>query len=312
MADKDAYYQLVLHPVQAMANLQDMYVTVAKNRLYAMQGRAATNELADRARTLFERDAQIDAFYNDTLAGGKWRHMMDQNHIGYASWNEPPRDIMPRVDRIQVPVPAEMGVAPVELNRALPARRPGFAGGFRGFPQLALPTFDPYLQQTYHLDVYNRGQEPFQYSIRSSQPWLVVEPAAGTVAREQRVAVSVDWSRAPIGTDTVSLTVSGPNEARFVIKAPVFNPATPRRNQVADFVGSDLRARHRFLHHSRRQVGWRHVLEAAAVIADRRAHAAADGARRRGRLHRRAGEQHAQADRRAPHRPSAAGGIPWY
>ena len=54
-----------------------------------------------------------------------------------------------------------------------------------------------------------------------------MEPAAGTVAREQRVAVSVDWSRAPIGTDTVSLTVSGPNEARFVIKAPVFNPATP-------------------------------------------------------------------------------------
>ena len=44
-ADKDAYYQLVLHPVQAMANLQDMYVTVARNRLYAMQGRAATNEL---------------------------------------------------------------------------------------------------------------------------------------------------------------------------------------------------------------------------------------------------------------------------
>jgi hypothetical protein len=30
---KDAYYQLVLHPVQASANLNELYVTVAKNRL---------------------------------------------------------------------------------------------------------------------------------------------------------------------------------------------------------------------------------------------------------------------------------------
>ena len=40
---KDAFFELVLHPVTACANLNDMYVTVGKNRLYAVQGRAATN-----------------------------------------------------------------------------------------------------------------------------------------------------------------------------------------------------------------------------------------------------------------------------
>ncbi|HEX9107472.1 MAG TPA: glycosyl hydrolase 115 family protein, partial [Longimicrobiales bacterium] len=41
----DAFYQLVLHPIEAYANLQDLYITVAKNRMYAsmMQWRAATN-----------------------------------------------------------------------------------------------------------------------------------------------------------------------------------------------------------------------------------------------------------------------------
>jgi hypothetical protein len=29
---KNAYYQLVLHPVQASANINELYITVAKNR----------------------------------------------------------------------------------------------------------------------------------------------------------------------------------------------------------------------------------------------------------------------------------------
>ena len=56
---KDAFYQLVLHPVEACANLNDLYVTVALNRLYAKQGRAATNVLAERAEQLYKRDAEI-------------------------------------------------------------------------------------------------------------------------------------------------------------------------------------------------------------------------------------------------------------
>jgi hypothetical protein len=75
---RDAFYQLVLHPVQASANLNELYVTVAKNRLYAQQGRAATKDLADRGRTLFERDAQISRYYNTQLAGSKWSHMMQR------------------------------------------------------------------------------------------------------------------------------------------------------------------------------------------------------------------------------------------
>ncbi|HEX4681249.1 MAG TPA: glycosyl hydrolase 115 family protein, partial [Gemmatimonadaceae bacterium] len=87
---RDAYYELVLHPVLAAANLNALHVTVAKNRLYARQGRASTNDLAERARTLFRRDAELSEYFNTRLAGGKWAHMMDQTHIGYTYWQEPP------------------------------------------------------------------------------------------------------------------------------------------------------------------------------------------------------------------------------
>ncbi len=79
---KDAFYQLVLHPVLACSNLNELYVTVAKNRLYANEGRAATNGLAQRAQELFGKDSAISSYFNKVMAGGKWDHMMDQTHIG--------------------------------------------------------------------------------------------------------------------------------------------------------------------------------------------------------------------------------------
>ena len=142
-----------MHPVQASANLNELYVTAAKNRLYAQQGRAATNDLADRVRALFERDAEISRYYNATLAGGKWNHMMDQTHIGYTYWQEPPRSVMPRVDVIQVPVPAEMGVAyEGQAPPAVPGRGAPAEGSRSRDP--ALPEFDPYSRASHYIEVY--------------------------------------------------------------------------------------------------------------------------------------------------------------
>ncbi|MEO7999678.1 MAG: glycosyl hydrolase 115 family protein, partial [Gemmatimonadaceae bacterium] len=240
---KDAYYQLVLHPIQASANVNELYVTVGRNRQYASQGRASTNDLADKARALFDRDAEISKFYNTELAGGKWSHMMDQTHIGYTYWQEPPRNVMPRVDVIQMPTPADMGVAVVEQNRATPplggrgGPPPGFVpGGARG---PTLPPFDAYAQQTYHVDVYNKGKTPFTYAATADAPWLKVTPASGTITKESRLSVSVDWARVPDGKQQTALTITGPNNAKTVIQTTVINPSSPKRDEVIGFVQSN-------------------------------------------------------------------------
>jgi len=243
--DRDAFYELVLHPIEAAANLNDLYVTVAKNRLHAVQGRATTNDLADRARTLFDRDAEITRRYNTQLAGGKWNHMMDQTHIGYTYWQEPPRNVMPRVDVIQLPVAAEMGIAIVEQNRAPMVRGPGRGGplGAMGAGMAprdpVLPAFDPYERETYHLDIYNRGQTPFQYSVQTGEPWLIASPASGKIEKEQRVALSVDWTRAPIGQQRVPITITASTGSRAVVQAVVNSPAAPKRESVIGFVEGD-------------------------------------------------------------------------
>ena len=225
---KDAYFELVLHPVMAAANLTRMYITAARNRLYARRGRAATNDLADSVRTMFERDAELSHTFNTVIAGGKWDHMMDQTHIGYTYWQEPPRDAMPRVDRIRVPTPAEMGVA---FEGESSARR-GPSAPARGSQ---LPAFDNYQRQAYYIDIYNRGQTPFEYSASAPSP-IVITPARGTVTKEQRLWVTVDWKAAPIGTSSIPITITGPNTQRFVVDAPIQNHESPKRDELDGFV----------------------------------------------------------------------------
>lgn len=98
---KAAYKQLILHPVRAMANLYDMYYSVAMNYKLAAEKDLRANYWADRVEKTFKRDSLLSVDYNLKMADGKWNHMMDQTHIGYTSWDEPEEgNIMPDVKRI--------------------------------------------------------------------------------------------------------------------------------------------------------------------------------------------------------------------
>ena len=222
---RDAFEQLVRWPVRALANVTELYVTVGRNRRYASQGRAATNDLAARARALFARDAALTRFYNDTLAGGKWRHFADQTHIGYTYWQEPRQNTMPEIREITLPAAAEMGVAVEGADAWWPADT----------GEATLPEFDPYRAPGFVVEVFNRGQEAFAFEATTDAPWLVVTPARGTVATEQRLEVGVDWRRAPVGARQAHLTITGAG-TRVVVRADLRNPASPRPDEVRGFV----------------------------------------------------------------------------
>jgi hypothetical protein len=99
-AYKDAYYQLVLYPILASANLNELYYTVALNRKYAKLGDAQANVFADKAELLYKKDAELSDYFNTKLANGKWNHFADQTHIGYTYWQQPRNNTMPKVERL--------------------------------------------------------------------------------------------------------------------------------------------------------------------------------------------------------------------
>ncbi len=97
---EDVYYQLILFPVQAMANLYDMYYALAMNKKLAAENDLRANYWADHVVEAFKRDSALTEEFHQ-IADGKWNHMMDQTHIGYESWTQPKGgDQMPEVNRV--------------------------------------------------------------------------------------------------------------------------------------------------------------------------------------------------------------------
>jgi hypothetical protein len=211
---RDAFFQLVLFPIQATANLNELYYTVARNRLYAEQGRASTNELAEQARKLYARDADLCRQYNEDLADGKWRHMMDQAHIGYTYWQQPDKQAMPVVKEIEIGDTAKLGVAIEGSTAAWPGSD----------EQAVLPELTPWSRQSVWTEVFNRGTQPFEYQITASEPWVQIERSQGAIGRQETVGISIDWNKVPLGRHLVELTISGADE-KVTIELPVNKPS---------------------------------------------------------------------------------------
>jgi hypothetical protein len=127
-AYRDAYFQLVLHPVKAFANLHQLYYAVAKNKWYAQQKNTLANQWADKAKQYYINDSLLSLQYNKELANGKWNHMMDQTHIGYTYWQQPPVNRMPAVtyiktDSVRATTAADITTDAPNGYIALPAQR---------------------------------------------------------------------------------------------------------------------------------------------------------------------------------------------
>ena len=132
-AYRAAYYQLVLFPILACSNLNELYYTVALNKKFYKTGSAETNALADKAEALFKRDAELSTYYNQELSKGKWNHFADQTHIGYTYWQQPEKNSMPEVERLspdKIQTPAKIIGLIIhndkKLNKNLPTNFHGF------------------------------------------------------------------------------------------------------------------------------------------------------------------------------------------
>ena len=98
---RDAYFQIILFPIQALANVYEMYYAQAMNHYLYKAYDPAANWWADKVEACFARDKFLSDQYNNVMAGGKWKNMMIQKHIGYKIWNDSfPEDTLPMIFRI--------------------------------------------------------------------------------------------------------------------------------------------------------------------------------------------------------------------
>jgi alpha-glucuronidase len=247
---RDAFFQLVLFPIQACANLNEMYVTAAKNHLYAREGRAATNATASRVEELFARDSLLISCFHNDLAGGKWNHMMSQTHIGYTYWQEPPVNVMPAVERITVPESGPLKISPDSMSSPL-------------------PVLDPFGSDTLFFEVYNTGATPRRYVLKTGHPWLKVSSSLGSVDQQCTFFLTADWDKVPAGrTETYAELIQEPGRLDESVRperipVTVYNPVVPGTPATGAFFESNGCVAIEAMHYSRRvqepPLVWEHI-----------------------------------------------------
>jgi hypothetical protein len=213
-AARDAFYELVLFPTKACSQVNELYVAAGKNVLYAQQGRASANDFADKVEALFKADADLMDYFNHRLGQGKWDHFMDQVHIGYTTWQDPPRNIMPRVTRLHLPDAADMGIAVEGSQLAWP--------GASGNPEL--PIFDAHGARRHYIDIFNRGASSFDFTATPNAPWILLNTRKGQVKKEFRLWVTVDWTKAPHNSGSGSINISEDGRGGINLKVELYNP----------------------------------------------------------------------------------------
>ncbi len=226
----DAFYQLVLFPAKACAIVNELYVTAGKNELYAKQGRSATNDMANQTRLLFQADTVLMGVFNRTLAGGKWDHFMDQTHLGYTSWVDPPVNSLRalKLKEIVIPSAAKMGIA-IEGSESV------WPGSDK---PPALPEFDNFKKQSRYIDIFNKGKTSFEFTTEVSGEWITINESSGKIEKEKRIIVSIDWTKVREGKSPGIIKITGAGtEVKIGLSA--FKPSDITPETLKGFIESD-------------------------------------------------------------------------
>jgi hypothetical protein len=227
---KDAFYELVTYPVRGAALANRRFFMMEKSAVYAAEGRASARRWAERAESADRQILAETMYYNEKLAGGKWRHMMT---------SELPEGQWPSM-RIAKPVP------PPVLSQMNITAAPGLGIAIEGRldplreneKEVALPTFNVFTRDTRFIDVFNLGRASAPWLATANQDWINLSRAAGTLGEDARIHVSIDWARAPRGLDVNgTVKISGAGVTRTVA-VHVFNLKRSRPQSLTGFVES--------------------------------------------------------------------------
>lgn len=208
---KAGFYQLLYYPVKGCELLNKMVLNGQKNRWYALQQRASANEVAKQVKVYYDSLQTITKGYN-SLLNGKWNHIMTTRQGFAASYFE-----FPKLETASLSSAASLGVL-VENEDVLKGRSSIHS----------LPAFNTYLRQSYYFDIFNKGSESMNWSIKASDDWIIVNKTKGNIHTEERIWVSVDWQKVPVGERVGgTIEINAGKAGKETVYVSVFHPSSP-------------------------------------------------------------------------------------
>ena len=97
--------------------------------------------------------------------------------------------------------------------------------------QLDLPEINTALPQIRYFDIFNKGQKPFNFTIKTKEKSLKLSATQGIVTTKQRIEISLDTANIPKTTRHIPLSIETSSGQKFTVFANIYNP------QLIDFYG---------------------------------------------------------------------------
>lgn len=208
---KACFYQSLYYPVKGCELLNRMVLDGQRNRWYAIQQRASAKNLEKSAKTCYDSLEVITKGYN-SLLGGKWNHVMTMKQGFAAAYFE-----LPKLRDVELAPAASLGVM---------AEGEAVLKGLQSFH--SLPCFNTYLRQSYYVDVFNKGATPLKWKTSVTNDWILVSKKSGETATEERIEVSINWTKVPAGERILgTLDIMSDRGEKESVYISVFNPTSP-------------------------------------------------------------------------------------
>ena len=193
------FYQLVYYPVMCASWMNKKFLYRDKAIFYAKQNRLSASDYAAMSKAAYDSIVKETDYYNNLLAGGKWKNIMSMK----------PRDLPvfkpPVISGITIDSSEGWSIAPegfVTKDSSLIDNTNG----------MELPAFDSLYKQRYFIDVFLSASKDVTWKAMPSHSWIRLSKSSGTLGvepgkKEERIWVEIDWTQAAVNSSSAGSIV---------------------------------------------------------------------------------------------------------
>lgn len=222
---QDAFFELVYYPVMSAVYMDKKFLYHDKSVLYTAQHRLNANYYTQQAQAAYDSIVALTEVYNNTLASGKWRGIMNMRPRNLPVFNPP---VAP------TPAAAPTALAGISIE--------GMANA--AAQTQALPVFDPWGPQQRFIDLYLQQPASLKWSVTPSVPWLKVSQEKGHLteapgAQAVRLWVHIAWDEVPAKDSLAAQLTIRIGQQRWTVNVPAFHSRVPALATYKGFIESN-------------------------------------------------------------------------
>lgn len=196
-----AFYELVYYSAAGAANVYRIWISAAKNRLYAAQNRAEANDWADKTAAYLDFDQKLTDAYH-AVDGGRFYGFGLSEHLGFDHWNDED-DKKPQLIHIYPSKKPRLVVNPSDRAEYL-------VGTDYSEKEMTVDAFMNPACTCFEVQLAPSNEAPLPYTATSACPWISLSHTSGTALhRHDTLTVCIDRQRLAQegGTGTATIKI---------------------------------------------------------------------------------------------------------